>query len=161
MSCADFPHTKRTTVNTTYTHSPLASHDPSRTTYISNCPLLLTASRTISYIHHVIELTGNRTLGVMLYCCIIEHLGKRPREATHSVYIALLAHTRTLLDHRSYRRFLSLHFMRACLLGMEWDDIDRGHGWLSIASWLQRIESPPRKANSSFSKQWSMQSFST
>ena len=114
VSCADFLDSKRTTFNTTFTQPPLASRDPCRNKHIPNRSFLYNID-DLSIHNHGIEITGNRTLGVRsfwLYCSISKWIGKIPWEATCYCYIALLAHTRTLLDHRSYRHFLWLDLMR-------------------------------------------------
>lgn len=103
---AGSPSTRKTIVNTTYTQSPPATHDPCKITHIPNHCLSLKTSTTITYIRHGIELTGNRTSGVRLYYFILENgLAKYPGRQNFDIFTVLPAHTCTLLHHRSHRHF--------------------------------------------------------
>ena len=101
--CAGFPYPERTIVKTTYTQSPPATHDPCKNAHIDNHSLSLTATTTITSIHHRIELTGNRDIrrwDILPFFFLRGRFGKIPWEATCYVYFVLLAHTCTLLNHR-------------------------------------------------------------
>lgn len=124
-SYSDLQGTNRVISRANHLWSLLTTDDSRRNTCIPNS-FFLSASTSVpsihTYIHHGIDITGNRTLELrphsfFLFLFFLEWFGKIPWEASRHTYTVLFTHARTILDHWLHRHLISLELIRTEGLG--------------------------------------------